>query len=110
MNEQQEREFLAKVRVELDRSTDDLDDLTVARLRAARRRALDARPRRFGWLAAAGIAATAVAAGLMAVALWTPVTPPASGFESIELLGEADVDFYENLDFYHWLAENRQNG
>jgi len=119
MNNGRDEEFLNRVRTELDRNADGLDELTVARLRAARRQALDAHPRRFGWLstgrglalAGGGIAATAVTAGLVAMLLLAPAAvPPTNGLDQIELLAEADLDVYDNLEFYRWLAEQQRAG
>lgn len=108
MNEDKDTGFLKRVRAELDRGTDALDELTVARLRAARRRALDARPRARIWLAAGGVTAAVVTAALLAVLLAPPTggPPGATGLEQIELLADADVDLYNDLEFYRWLAEH----
>ena len=106
MNDEKETRLLRAVRDELDRRAADLDDLTLARLRAARRRALDVRPRRT-WLLAGGIAAGALAAGLVAILLLAPpAAPPAPGLEQMDLLSAADLDLYKDLEFYHWLADH----
>lgn len=105
MNDEQETRLLRAVRDELDRRAAGLDELTLARLRGARRRALAARPRR-GWLVAGGLAAGALAAGLAAFLLLTPpAAPPVPGLEQIDLLSAADLDLYKDMEFYHWLAD-----
>ncbi len=111
MTPDKEQEFLMAARAELDRGTRELDDLTVARLRAARLRAVAARPRR-RWLAAAGLGAGALAAGVTAfLLLATPAAPPLAGFEQLELLSEHDaLDLYKDLEFYRWLAEDTHAG
>jgi len=110
MSDEPETRLLRAVRAELDRSTADLDELTLARLRAARLRALAAHPRR-GWLWAGGLAAGALAAGLAAFLLLAPpAAPPAPGLEQIDLLSAADLDLYKDLEFYHWLADDRDAG
>ena len=105
MKESRDDEFLRHVRSTLDEGTRELDELTIARLRTARHQALAA-PRRRAWFLAAGLAAGAVAAGLVALLVIAPVAaPPAPGLESLDLLVEAEIDLYDNLEFYRWLAE-----
>lgn len=108
MTEDKESRFIAAAKAELDRSARQLDELTVARLRAARRKALEARPRRLAWLAAGGLATAALTATLVAFLLFTPAAaPPVSGLEQFELLSENDsLELYRDLEFYRWLAEN----
>lgn len=112
MNDDKDHEFLKRVRAELDRGADALDELTVARLRAARRRALDARPRARAWFVAGGVTAGLVTAALLAVLLAPPAggPPGTAGLEQIELLADADVDLYNDLEFYRWLAEHPDAG
>ena len=54
MTDDKESRFIAAAKAELDRSTQQLDELTIARLRAARRKALEARPHRLAWLGGGG--------------------------------------------------------
>ena len=108
MNEEQEKEthFITTVKRELDRSAEALDGLTVARLRSARLRALDASPRPRTWLIAGGLATATLSAALVAVLMFAPaVAPPLAGFEQFDLLSENDnLDLYRDLEFYRWLA------
>jgi len=111
MSDKNEQEFLSRVRNELDTSTRDLDELTVARLRAARLGALDHAARRKNWFLAGGVGAATVAAAIMAVVVITPAINPAAGhLDQIEMLADADLDVYDNLEFYRWLAEQRRAG
>jgi len=112
MSEDRNSEFLKRVRAELERGSDALDELTVARLRAARRRALDARPRTRAWFVAGGVTAAVVTAALLAMLLAPPAggPPAAMGLEQIELLADSDVDLYNDLDFYRWLADHPDAG
>ena len=81
MTDDKESRFIAAAKAELERSAQQLDELTIARLRAARHKALEARPRRVAWLAAGGLATAALTATLVAFLLFAPaVTPPVSGF------------------------------
>jgi ferric-dicitrate binding protein FerR (iron transport regulator) len=111
MNDERDKEFLNRIRTELERSSDALDELTVARLRAARRQALDASPHRRRWFLAGGIAAATALSGAIAVLVITPATVPlTTGLEQIELLADADPDLYKELEFYRWLAEHQHAG
>jgi hypothetical protein len=108
MTDDKEARFIAAVKTELDRGTQQLDELTIARLRAARRQAVAAHPRRRVWLAAGGLATAALTATLVALLLFAPAAaPPVSGLEQLELLSESDsLELYRDLEFYRWLAEN----
>jgi len=111
MSDRRDKEFLNRVRTELDRRSGTLDELTVARLRAARHRALEAAPPRRRWFLAGGIAAATALSGVIAVLVITPATAPlATGLEQIELLADADPDLYKELEFYRWLAERQHAG
>ena len=86
-----------------------------ARLKAARRKALDAVDHgyfrhRLGW-SAGGFATAAVA--VLAVVLWTgngggPV--PSLSADDWELLAEGDLQLIEDLEFYDWLPEEETAG
>lgn len=108
MSGEQEKEtrFVTAVKRELDRSTETLDGLTLARLRGARQRALDAQPPPRRWLLAGGLATAALSAALVAVLLFMPaLAPPLPDPEQFDLLSENDgLDLYDDLEFYRWLA------
>jgi hypothetical protein len=111
MTDHRDKEFLNRIRTELDRSSGTLDELTIARLRAARHRALEAVPSRRRWFLAGGIAAATALSGVIALLVITPATTPlATGLEQIELLADADPDLYKELEFYRWLAERQHAG
>jgi hypothetical protein len=108
MTDDQEARFLAAAKNALDQGTQQLDALTIARLRTARARALAARPRRFVWLAAGGLATATLAAVLVGFLLFAPtLAPPDTSIEQLDLLSENDsIELYRDLDFYRWLAEH----
>lgn len=108
MIDHRESRFIAAAKAELDRSAQQLDELTIARLRAVRRKALAARPRRLAWLAAGGLTTAALTATLVAFLLFAPAAaPPVSGLEQIDLLSENDgFELYRDLEFYRWLADH----
>ena len=114
MSDEQKNEarFIAAVKRELDRSTEALDTLTVARLRRARLRALDAGARPRTWLIAGGLATATLGAALVAVLVFAPAAaPPLASLEQFDLLSENDsLDLYEDLDFYRWLAARTDAG
>ena len=107
-----EKEFLGKIRTELDESVDRLDARTLSRIRQARYRALEkgekswwARPRRLR-----PVLTGAAAMLVLASALFFYTAPPqpqlTSNMEDIELLAAGDnLEFFAELDFYTWLAE-----
>jgi hypothetical protein len=108
-----DREFEARARAAFDQSVEDLDGHTRSRLTRARHRALAAAPARPAWQTL-GLPASAAAAAVLAVAMWTgreggPTPAPqatavhgemfdllAAG-EDLELLGE-------DPEFYAWAA------
>jgi hypothetical protein len=97
----------------LDESARDLDADILARLRQARDRALAAKPRPFFWLLpAGGLAAACVA--VLAVALWwyQPSRPVAvQGLEDLEIISSPEnLELFDDLEFYGWLAERDRTG
>jgi len=108
--ERNDEELITRVRAALESRTP--DELTRARLKAARLRALDHYHPHSGWRQAwrwsVGVSATALlVAGVVAGWLWfaSPVAPHPGGFEDMELLAAQDnPEFYRELDFYQWLA------
>jgi len=100
--------FVAQVKRQLDAHAERLDDLTAARLSAARRRALQQReraPRR--WLPVAGLA-TAAAMVLAVLVLMRPTQPQDPGWEL--WVAQDDAEVIEELDFYAWLEATQPNG
>ncbi|MGE0861099.1 MAG: hypothetical protein AB7I01_10720 [Gammaproteobacteria bacterium] len=97
-------EFAARVRRRLDAGLDAQDALTLARLRAARLNALTVVPRRPAWAAALPLAAACAA---LAIALGHAHAPlgAAPGLDDVELLADREpLEFYQDLEFYAWLA------
>jgi len=109
-----EAEFLRRVRADLDRSCSALDGQTLSRLNRIRHAALErkAQPRRAPVLLPFGGLVTAVVL-VFAVMLNEPTQVPdalPSGAEQLEYLdllsSTEDLDFYEELEFYQWLADS----
>jgi hypothetical protein len=112
--EQEDRQLAEHLARRLRDSEADIDELTAARLQAARRRALDMAGRRrlshrLGW-SAGGFATAAVV--IMAVMLWnTAETPePALFDDDWDMLAEGDLQLIEELEFYDWLPEEDTAG
>jgi hypothetical protein len=95
-----------------------LDALTVARLRAARLRALDhlERQSRFTWLGGNGLVGAGLALALAGLVWFNmPSDLPSGGEPSaavaeIDLLASESPDFYSDLEFYNWLADEGDAG
>jgi len=104
----------------LDGLTEGLDGPARLKLDAARRRALAGEPvvespRASGpWWLPAGAMVT-VSMALMALVMWWPTLEspqtPTELMADMELLAAAEeVSFYQDLDFYLWLAEQDHAG
>ncbi len=97
-----------KIRTTLDQSVDDLDQDTLRALRVARHDAVEQlrKPKRH-WIPLTSVAATASVA-ILAVSLIT-LHPADNGMlqevDDMSLLTAGDdLELYENLEFYQWLA------
>jgi type VI protein secretion system component VasF len=101
-----DKAFVETVRQQLERHAGTLDDVTTARLAAARKGALGRRSRSVRhWLPLTGLAAAA--AVLLAVLLVHQAPAPDRGWDP--LLAQDDIDLIEELDFYAWLEETQSN-
>lgn len=112
--ERNEQQLAGRLGQQLRDSEDELDELTRARLGAARRRALEAAGtrslwHRIGW-SAGGFATAAVA--VLAIVLWNGGETPAPVLfgDDWELLAEGDLQLIEELEFYDWLPEEETAG
>ncbi len=119
-------DFTDDARRLLRRSETDIDELTLARLRAARHRAVAAQAEHHRWPPGDIITlewlrdhrVLAAAIGVMAIAvIWTmlhrPQTQPqlVPMFEDLELLGSGDdFELYRDLDFYLWMDDEQIRG
>ncbi|MEO5954931.1 MAG: hypothetical protein ABIR36_04465 [Nitrospiraceae bacterium] len=109
-----EERFIARAKQALDHSVDRIDHPILLRLQHARVAAGEARPAR-SWrlLLAGGLATVSVAA--LALVLW--VKQPALENHHAPVLEDMDlvlsvenVELAEDLEFYHWLADDDVTG
>jgi len=106
-----EKRFLENARQVLDDSIHDLDSGTRSRLTQARNAALDARlqkQRKRRRLLAWGTPAVGLAAAvLVGVMVFRGPQPSAEAYVAdFDILSsEESLDFYEDIEFYEWLAE-----
>lgn len=108
-----EQELVARARAQLDRDVEALDETTRARLGAARLRALDAPGERRRFAVPGGLlaASAGAAALLLVVSTWRQQArrdlAPGDDLDDVEILAAADdLELYDDLDFYRWLAED----
>lgn len=109
----QDKQFTEFVKRTLDQNVQDLDSDTRTRLSSARHTVLSKsfKPR-LSFYPAWGIAAACLA--LLTFTLWEAQPPTEIAtlpLDDVEILASADGwEFYEDLEFYSWLAENDQTG
>jgi hypothetical protein len=111
MNRDSENVFLERVKQQLDQHAEALDEVTAARLKSARTRALDAGSRsRMGWLPMTGLATAAAA--LLAVVIWNQLPGDDSVMpgEWDMLATSEELELIDELDFYAWLEETEASG
>lgn len=110
MTSPQQDRLAERIRQQLERDAGQLDELTVARLRAARKRALEpARRPRQRWLAL--LVTATVAAVVAAVLYWQPPVALPGAIDDLDIVATGDdMELYEDLDFYDWLDETQNAG
>ena len=107
-----EQQFIDNVKKALDLDAKNIDTGTQAKLARARRRALDAGERKgfdlreWFTVPVAGWATACVIVLGLAVYFQQPSNGTLPPLEDIDLLAAEDnLEFYEGLEFYAWLAE-----
>lgn len=125
--QQTEQAFLDSVKQALDDSVEQVDELTRAKLSAARHRAVDAASQSARWNVGNVLSVNwfdrrgAVIAGVFSIAVIAVLVLPnltaqnpqqaVALIDDMELLGGADdLDFYQDLDFYLWVADEQVSG
>lgn len=116
MNSEQDNEFLEAAKSTLDAGARNLDAHILARLHAARGRALDAAERRRAWFvspwfvpgAAVSTALVMAVAGLL---WWSSPTDEltVAGEDSDLIAADENLDIYSDFEFYRWLADENDS-
>jgi len=116
--EDRDERMIEVVKGHLDAGIDALDDWTTARLRDIRLRAVEAaegKRERFGfprWFAVGGLATAAVA--VLVVGLWMTDRPRESTVATVDdieiVASQEQMQLYEDLEFYRWLATQENDG
>ena len=109
-----DHECVGQAKVVLDRAVGKVDHATALRLQQGRLASLDARARRSSWrFWASGVAIASLAA--LVVLLWTQLAAPPQhatvSLDDFELVTSVEnVELAEDLEFFHWLADDDQAG
>lgn len=111
MSEHEQQQFVKQVRQRLDASLQELDGPTLARLRAARRQALEQRRARPVWVNRMALA-TAMSCVLTLGVWWVqrPVVPDLPMEDLAVLTATDDLELYRDLEFYQWLEYHGEQG
>ncbi len=113
---EKDRAFLETAKYLLDKNAEEMDSKTRARLREGRYRAiqsLQSQKKAVSWQwPAAGMAVACAAALAFFFLMKDPGTKAlVSNVEDIELLASSEpIEFYDDLEFYGWLAEQEGAG
>jgi hypothetical protein len=115
---EQEKRLLEKAKSLLSEAAENLDSQTKKRLERIRLDALAAARRTEAkfflpprWITASALATAAIAG--VAIFFWLRASPgnfPGKQVEDFEIITSTEnIEFYENLEFYRWLA-TKENG
>ena len=115
MKTRDDERLVTEIKKALDASVETLPAYAVNHLREARQQALAGKvkthrpwlafPR---WVTAGGLATAAVA--ILTVSLWVAVPRPQKPVVDDELdqiTSQEQLEFYEDLEFFRWLADNK---
>ena len=105
---EQENKFIHQTKARLDQSEQQLDHVTLGRLRAARREALQSK-RRPAWQLPAAAFATLVLCAVLVTGLMRPAEEVPGSVEMLEdialLTAQEELEMYEDMDLILWLLE-----
>ena len=106
--------FIARAKQVLDQTADELDPAEALKLQRTRISIASARAPRRAWLLwVGGVAMASIAA--VAFVLWLRHSPSEHSagvlLEDVELvISSENVELAEDIDFYHWLADDDSTG
>jgi len=110
-----EKDFLNKLKKQLDEQSEQLDATTLSKLNRSRQAALaQASPQtsrmKQNWLPASGLAAAVLLTSVFLFRSEEIVTNSNQSMDDIEIIAASDnLDLYEQLDFYLWLLEENNS-
>lgn len=109
-----DHEFVGRAKAVLDRAVGEMDQPAVLRLQRGRLAALESRARRPSWIVwVSGLAVASVAALVLYLWVPQPVLQPhaAVPLDDFELVTSVEnVELAEDLEFFHWLADDDTTG
>ena len=112
MTDEREQQVMRNAKAVLDRSVEELDQQTILRLQRMRVTTLTARPRSARWVLAGGLAT--MCAGILASVLWISkpaAVMPVHEADDLDVVTAAEnLEFYDEIDFYRWLADHPGEG
>ncbi len=112
-NDPPEQKLLDFAKQTLDHSIQNLDPHTVSQLQSARQTALSHASKPRAWVQPTWALAAACLM-IFTIALWNTDSPEMTAtlpLEDVDVLASAEGwEFYEDLEFYSWLAEDDQTG
>ena len=116
-NQNDENSFLKKVKHSLDQSEENIPAETQSRLQRIRQESLNIKEKekiwKIKWLLTPYPALATAAVVLLAVLLSFPGNReqiPFNPIDDLEILASSNkIEFYDELDFYAWLAEEEPN-
>ena len=114
-NEVQEQKLIDFAKQTLDHSIKDLDPDTLSRLQSARLSVCSNASEPHSWTPPAwAVVAACLVVFTISFSVWKTNSPEVTArlpFDEVEILASADGwEFYEDLEFYSWLAEDDQTG
>ena len=113
MSDQDNEQFLRQVSQQLNDSEAGLDAATRSRLTQIRSKVLESATQpAWSWKRPVmAMASMAVVAVVTISLLWTPVSVQHDSLEDLTLLtANDDFDLINDVEFYQWLADEKENG
>ena len=115
MSHDKEQQFIQEVKAGLDRTLQELDPVTQARIKAARMTALENARYQPGWLRRNRVVVATAMSALLAVSVWLIQKPASNGsnlpLDDLPLLtATEDFELYRELEFYQWLEYETEQG
>ncbi|MDH5179078.1 MAG: DUF3619 family protein [Gammaproteobacteria bacterium] len=108
-----DKQLLQQITQQLDDSVEHLDAATLSRLNQARQQALQqGKRKRFGLTPLLAMGSATTAAVVLTVSIvWVPTATNSLAMEDLPMLvaGE-ELEMFQDLEFYQWLADETRHG